>query len=145
MRSFPDRVRHALSFEIIGLLIVVPLGALVFDKPVGDIGVVGLVSATLATLWNMVYNFGFDLVLRYRTGTTKKGYGLRVVHAVLFEVGLLLVLLPFIAWYLGLTLWQALVMDLSFAVFYMVYAYLFNLAYDRLFPLAEWSEPASGR
>ncbi|MBV7378688.1 PACE efflux transporter [Maritimibacter dapengensis] len=139
MRNLSDRIRHALSFEIIGLLIIVPLGALIFDKPMADIGVVGVVSATLATLWNVVYNFVFDLVMERRTGTTQKGYGLRIIHAVLFETGLLIVLLPFIAWYLGVTLWTALVMDLSFAAFYLVYAYLFNLTYDRLFPLPEWA------
>lgn len=142
MRSFPDRIRHALSFELIGLFIIVPLGAVVFDKPMHDIGVVGVVSATLATLWNFLYNFAFDLVKERRTGTTQKGYGLRVIHAVLFEAGLLIVLLPFIAWYLGVTFWTAFVMDLSFAAFYLVYAYLFNLAYDRLFPLPEWASQA---
>lgn len=139
MRNLSDRIRHALSFEIIGLLIIVPLGALIFDKPMAHIGVVGVVSATLATLWNVVYNFVFDLVKERRTGTTQKGYGLRIIHAVLFETGLLIVLLPFIAWYLGVTLWAAFVMDLSFAAFYLVYAYLFNLTYDRLFPLPEWA------
>jgi uncharacterized membrane protein len=140
MRRLADRIRHALSFEIIGLLIIVPLGALVFDKPMQDIGVVGVVSATLATLWNMAYNYGFDLMQKRRTGSTQKGYGVRIIHAVLFETGLLIVLLPFIAWYLGLTLWAAFVMDISFAGFYLVYAYLFNLAYDRLFQMPEWSD-----
>lgn len=139
MRILSDRIRHALSFEIIGLLIIVPLGALIFDKPMADIGVVGVVSATLATLWNVAYNFVFDLAMQHRTGTTQKGYGVRVIHAVLFETGLLIVFLPFIAWYLGVSFWTAFVMDLSFAAFYLVYAYLFNLTYDRLFPLPEWA------
>lgn len=46
MRKTADRVRHALSFEIIALVIVTPLGALVFDKPISDVGVVALVGAT---------------------------------------------------------------------------------------------------
>ncbi|MCB1340583.1 MAG: PACE efflux transporter [Pseudooceanicola sp.] len=139
MRSPLDRLRHALSFEVIALLLVIPLGALVFHKPMHDIGVVGVVSATLATLWNMAYNDGFDRALRRLAGTTLKSPRTRVLHAVLFEAGLLVVLLPFIAWYLGITLWQAFVMDLSFAAFYLVYALGFNWAYDRLFPLPEWS------
>ncbi|WP_010138787.1 PACE efflux transporter [Oceanicola sp. S124] len=138
MRSSLDRLRHALSFEILALLLMVPLGALAFHHPVQDIGVVGVVGATLATLWNMAYNYGFDRVLQRRTGSTRKSARVRVLHAVLFELGLLLVLMPFIAWYLGVSLWQALVMDLSFAGFYLVYALGFNWAYDRLFPLPEW-------
>ena len=143
MRSPLDRLRHALSFEIIALLIVVPLGAALFHMPVHDIGVVGVVSATLATLWNLVYNYAFDRVLRRLTGTTAKTPRQRLVHAVLFEVGLLIVLLPFMAWYLGISLWQALVMDLGFAAFYMGYALVFNWAYDRLFPLPEWTGQAA--
>ena len=139
MRSPLDRLRHALSFEILALLLVVPLGAVVFGFPMHDIGIVGVVSATLATLWNIVYNFGFDLVLKRRTGSTLKTTGARLLHAFLFEVGLLIVLMPFIAWYLGVTLVQAFVMDVAFALFYMVYALVFNWAYDKLFPLPEWS------
>lgn len=143
MRSPLDRLRHALSFEIIALLLIVPLGAQVFQMPMQDIGVVGVVSATLATFWNFAYNYFFDLGLQRFTGTTLKTGGIRVLHAVLFELGLLIVLMPFIAWYLGIPLWQALVMDLSFALFYMVYAFGFNWAYDKLFPLQEWAaDPA---
>jgi uncharacterized membrane protein len=135
MRSPWDRVRHALSFEIIGLLLVIPLGALLFSKPIEDIGVIGVVSAILATLWNFVYNLIFDHIFK---GTTLKSKTMRITHAVLFEVGLLIVLLPFIAWYLNISLIEAFIMDAAFAIFYMVYAYVFNLAYDRIFPLAEW-------
>ncbi|HCO56416.1 MAG TPA: hypothetical protein DIT93_15550 [Pelagibacterium sp.] len=142
MRTAWDRVRHALFFEIIGLILVIPLGALVFSMPMHDIGVVGLVSATIAMAWNYVFNLGFDTVLQRTIGTTLKSVRLRIVHAVLFELGLLIVLMPFIAWYLGITLIHALVMDISFALFYMGYAFVFKLAYDRVFPLPEWSRPA---
>ena len=142
MRTAWDRVRHALFFEIIGLILVIPLGALVFSMPMHDIGVVGLVSATIAMAWNYVFNLSFDTVLQRTIGTTLKSVRLRIVHAVLFELGLLIVLMPFIAWYLGITLIHALVMDISFALFYMGYAFVFNLAYDRVFPLPEWSRPA---
>jgi uncharacterized membrane protein len=138
MRSVSDRIRHVMSFEAIGLAIVTPFGALAFHMPVEEIGVVSVVSALIATAWNFVYNYLFDIVMRSVAGTTAKAAGLRVFHAVLFEVGLLAALLPFIAAYLGISLWQALMMDISFALFYMVYAFLFNWAYDRLFPLPEW-------
>lgn len=140
MRTAWDRVRHALFFEIFGLILVVPLGALVFAMPLHDIGVVGVVSATIAMAWNYVYNLMFDTVLKRTTGTTLKSLRLRVLHAVLFELGLLIVLMPFIAWYLGITLLHALIMDIAFALFYMGYAFVFNLAYDKVFPLKEWEQ-----
>lgn len=140
MRSVRDRIRHAISFEIIGLLLVTPLGALVFNKPIEDIGVIAVVGATLATLWNYVYNLSFDMLMTHWRGTTEKTIPIRVLHTVLFEAGLLVVLLPFIATYLGITLWAAFVMDAAFALFYMVYAFVFNWGYDRVFPLPEWSQ-----
>lgn len=138
MRSIGDRIRHALSFEIIGLLLIIPLGAFAFGMSLSDIGVVGVVSATMATLWNYLYNLGFDHVMQRLKGTTLKTAKIRVLHAILFELGLLIVLLPFIAWYLNVSIIHALVMDISFAIFYVCYAFVFNWGYDRLFPLPEW-------
>ena len=140
MRSRNDRIRHAISFELLGLALITPLGAFAFHMPASEIGMMGLISATIATAWNYLYNLMFDRVMQRRTGTTLKGPRLRVFHAVLFEAGLMLVLLPFIAWKLGIGLLEALVMDFSFALFYVVYAFVFNLAYDKLFPLPEWQQ-----
>ena len=140
MRSAFDRLRHAISFEVIALILVIPAGAILFNVPLHDFGVVGIVSATLATLWNLGYNVLFDLALQRLTGTTLKSRIVRVLHALVFEAGLLMVLLPFIAWYLAISLWDAFVLDIALAAFYLVYSYVFNLIYDTLFPLPEWSQ-----
>jgi uncharacterized membrane protein len=143
MRSVSDRIRHAISFELIGLAIITPLGALAFGMPIAEIGIVGIASATVATAWNYLYNLGFDHAMARMTGSTRKSLAMRVLHAVLFEGGLLIALMPLIAWYLGVSLMQAFVMDVSFALFYLVYAFAFNWAYDRLFPLPDWQNTAA--
>ncbi len=135
MRGTADRIRHAVSFEVIGLLAITPLGAWVFAMEMHAIGVVALVGATLATLWNYLFNLGFDRAMMRWVGHTRKWPLLRVFHALLFEAGLLAVLLPFIAWYLQIGLWTALLMDLGFAGFYLIYAFVFNWAYDAIFPV----------
>ena len=138
MRTTADRIRHAISFEIIGILLATPLGAFVFHLHAGDSAIIVVGSATVAMLWNYVYNLGFDHALKALGRSTEKTLALRILHAVLFEIGLLLMLMPLIALYLGITLWQAFVMDLAFALFYMGYALVFNWAYDKVFPLPEW-------
>lgn len=138
MRTTADRIRHALSFEIIGILLATPLGALFFGLHGGDSAVIVIGSATVAMAWNYLFNLLFDKALNRLAGTTLKSGPVRIVHAVMFEIGLLLMLMPLIALYLGITLWQAFVMDLAFALFYMGYALVFNWIYDRLFPLPEW-------
>lgn len=135
MRTTRDRIRHAISFEIIGILIIVPLGAMGFGMHTEDIGVVAVVSATIATLWNYVYNIGFDRMMKRCNGTVHKTLGIRLLHTLLFEIGLLVFTLPFIALYLGIGLWQAIVMDVAFVLFYLVYAFVFNWSYDQVFPL----------
>ncbi|MGR3761498.1 PACE efflux transporter [Roseobacteraceae bacterium NS-SX3] len=135
MRSTFDRIRHALSFEILGILLITPLGAWVFGQDTHSVAAVAIVGATLATVWNYAYNLLFDKALMRLKGHTRKTPGLRVLHAVLFEAGLLAALLPFIAWYLGVSLATAFAMDAGFAGFYLVYAFVFNWAYDLIFPV----------
>lgn len=143
MRTTRDRIRHAISFEIIGLALITPLGALAFGMPMHDIGVIGIVGATIATLWNYIYNIGFDHAMLRLRGSVLKTMPIRVLHAILFEAGLLMALLPFVAWYLQVSLWHALVMDIAFALFYLVYAFVFNLAYDKVFPVPGAAQPAT--
>lgn len=140
MRTTADRIRHAVSFEVIGIIIATPLAAFAFHLPGGDSAVIVVASATVAMLWNYIYNLGFDHAMQRLTGGTAKTTRIRVAHAVLFELGLLMIMLPLVAWYLQISIWQALVMDIALALFYMGYAFIFNWAYDRVFPLPEWQE-----
>lgn len=134
MRSTADRIRQAVSFELIGILIVTPLFARVFDHPMGDMGVLVVLGATAATTWNYIFNLVFDHVMNWRRGDIRKTLPLRVVHAVLFEATLLVLLLPLFAWWLNVSLVAALAMEISFAAFYLVYAFVFTWGYDTLFP-----------
>lgn len=135
MRTTKDRIRHAVSFEIIALFIVTPLGSWAFSIPLHDIGVVAIVSATIATVWNYIFNLLFDHIMLRLVKNVHKTPAIRLVHAVLFEAGLLIILMPFIAWYLEVTLIQAFLMDISIALFFLVYAFVFNWLYDLIFPV----------
>lgn len=143
MRSTRDRIRHAILFEALGLALIIPLGTVLFGLHPSDMGVIGVGSAFVATAWNYIYNLGFDHAMQHLAGHTRKSLLLRVAHAVLFEAGLLVILLPPIAWYLGISFVQAFVMDLAIAAFYVTYAFGFNLGYDRVFPLQSWGKVAA--
>ena len=68
MRSIKDRIRQAVSFELIGILIVTPIFAWAFDHPMGDMGILVVLGATAATAWNYLFNLGFDHLLNWRRG-----------------------------------------------------------------------------
>jgi uncharacterized membrane protein len=142
MRSTRDRVCHAISFELGGLVLVSPLGAWAFDLPLADITVVRIACAIIATVWTYAYNLAFDAVLQRLSGETEKSIPMRVLQAVLFEAGLLAMLTPLMAWYLGISLVQTLLMDVAFALVYVLYAFVFNWAYDRLLSVSAWQGPA---
>ena len=135
MRSTADRIRHALLFEIVGIILILPLGIWLFDMRLEDMGVISVGSAIIATIWNYIFNVLFDRGMMRWAGTTRKSLRLRVLHAFLFEAGLVLILLPAMAIYLGITFYEALVLDAAIVLFYLVYAFLYNLAYDRIFPI----------
>ena len=140
MRSTRDRIRHAISFELGGLALVSLLGAWTLGMPVVDITMVRIASAIIATVWTYAYNFAFDALIQRMAGGTQKSIQLRALHAVFFEAGLLAMLTPMLAWHLGIGLLHALLVDVAFALFYIVYTIVFNWVYDRVFPLHTWHE-----
>ena len=72
-----------------------------------------------------------------RLGLSLEGcYERDCLHAVLFEGGLLMLTLPVLMVWTGLEWWPALLADVAVALAYTVYAFLFNLGYDRLFPIS---------
>ena len=135
MRNKKDRIRHALGFEIIGLLIFAPLASLVFGFELHLMGVMALIGSVVATFWNYFYNILFDRAMLRLRGAVQKTVPIRVLHAVLFEGGLLLLFLPAIAWYLDISLWEAFKMDIAMATFYLIYAFVYNWVYDKVFPI----------
>lgn len=135
MRTTKDRIRHALGFEVIGLLLFAPLASLVFGFELHTMGLMALVGSIVATVWNYFYNILFDNALLKWRGHVQKTVPIRIWHAVLFEGGLLLLFLPIISWYLGITLWDAFMMDAMMATFYLLYAFVYNWIYDKVFPV----------
>ena len=134
MRSTKDRIRQALSFEIIGLVVVTPLFAWAFSHPMDMTGGLALIGATGATAWNYLFNLGFDHALRAWRGDATKTLPIRIVHAIAFELTLMALLLPIFAWWLDITLFQACLIDVAFAGFYVVYAFVFTCGYGALYP-----------
>ena len=135
MRTGADRLRHTLGFEGLGLMISVPLFSLLTGQPVDHLGPLAIGLSLLATGWNYLYNLLVDHWMLRQLGRLEKRLIERVLHALIFELGLLLVALPLTALWLGISLWQALWLDIGFSLFFVLYAFGYNLAYDRLFPL----------
>ena len=135
MRTHRDRIRHAVGFEVIALILSIPIMSFFFSFDIKDIGVIAIVGSIMATIWNYGFNIIFDKgMVRFKRSTFKTP-AIRVLHVLLFESGLLMLYLPMVAWYLGISLWQALIMDASLVGFYLAYNFSYNWAYDKMFPI----------
>lgn len=146
LRSLPDRLRQITLFEIGGLLLITPPFAWASGVPVTDSLALLAVLALIAAIWNGGYNTAFDWVDGRLSGRTadRRPFRLRAVHAVGFEAGLLLLTLPVIVWWTGMGWIEALIADIGLAAAYTIYALLFNLGYDRLFPIVQPARSSGG-
>ena len=129
-KSITERFCHALLFEVLAIAICAPLGAWLLGYPLAHMGVLTLMVSLIAMVWNMLFNALFDQAQR-RMGF-QRNVTARAVHAVLFEVGLILAVVPMAAWWLDISLWHALVLDIGIALFFLPYTFAFNWLYDNL-------------
>ena len=97
-------------------------------------GVVAVAASVVAIVWNLCFNTLFE-AWEARQVVRGRSWRRRIAHAIGFEGGLVAFLVPLIAWWFDVSLWQALVMDFGLVVFFLVYTFVFNWGFDRVFGL----------
>lgn len=127
-KTFKERVLHALTFEMVGVIICAPILAWVMDRSIGSMGALTVMISTVAMLWNMLFNLLFDRI-RARQGFNMTLVS-RSVHALCFEGGLILAVVPLAAWWLSISLVQAFWLDIGVLLFFLPYTMAFNWAWD---------------
>ncbi|MFB6328312.1 PACE efflux transporter [Pantoea deleyi] len=128
VRTRTERVLHAVIFEVAANSLVFIILMFWASAAPAQSALLTVVSSALAMGWNYLFNLMFDSV-QLRIGF-KKDWRIRCLHAVLFEAGLLWVLIPFAAWWLDITLLAALKLECGLVLFFLVYTWLFNLLWD---------------
>ncbi len=133
------RILYTVLFEAFGIVIAGLGLAVLSGAAVFDTGIVAALSSLVAMTWNLTFNTLFEF---WETRQTTKGrsFARRAAHALGFELGLTVLLAPLLAWWLDVTLLQAFLYDLTLVVFFVIYTFLFNLAFDKVFGL-----PASAK
>ena len=119
-KSLSERVVHALLFEGLAVLLFSPLVALVSGKSLAHSGALTLMMSFVAVLWNMLFSAGFESLERRRGW--RRTLRLRLAHACLFEVGLIVALVPMIAWWMQV---------IGLVLLFLPYTLMFNWLYDR--------------
>jgi uncharacterized membrane protein len=138
VRTGKDRLRYTCLFELFLVAMLAPIGAFFLQKEVLDFGLLTILLSLKAMLFNLLYNWAFDkLDVRAGRVPTDRSFLRRILHALGFEVGLVFTSLPIVIWWLGLSILQAILMDLVITSFVVFYTIVFTWGYDRLFPVSQ--------
>ena len=134
MQGVKRKVVYVSLYEGIAIVVATLGLAGMSGEGVQTAGVVAVAASVIAILWNLAFNTLFEA---WESRQTVKGRSVkrRIVHAIGFEGGLVAFLVPLFAWWFDTTLLQALVMDLGLVVFFLVYTFVFNWGFDRVFGL----------
>ena len=134
MQGLRRRIVFVTLYELIAIAATSAGLAAFSDSGLQRAGVAAVVSSAVAVVWNVVFNTLFE---RWEARQSVRGRSLarRAAHAIGFEGGLVVTLVPFFAWWLDITLWQAFVLDLGLLLFFLGYTFVFNWAFDQVFGL----------
>ncbi len=136
------RVLYVSLYELIAIAAATWGLSKLTGQGAGHSGVIAAAASVVAVVWNLVFNWAFE---RWEARQPVRGRSVarRVAHAIGFEGGLVFTLVPLFAWWFGVSLWQAFVMDLALIVFFLCYTFVFNWVFDRVFGLPASALPAA--
>ncbi|MBS7349989.1 MAG: PACE efflux transporter [Comamonas sp.] len=133
LQGVKRRVVFVSLYELLAIACASGLFVLIGQEPAAS-GVMAVLASAIAVAWNVLFNHLFE---RWEAGRTVRGrsVGRRIAHALGFEGGLACMLIPLMAWWFGIGLWSAAVMQSGLLLFFLSYTYVFNWAFDRIFGL----------
>lgn len=137
MSRMNPRTRRALQavlYEAIAVAAIGPALSVVFAEPVGSTITLSVLMSTVALGWNYLFNAWFEK-WEAKQVDRRRTLWRRLLHGLGFEGGLVVMLVPVMAWWLNTTLINAFFADLGILIFFFAYAVVFTWAFDRIFGL----------
>lgn len=139
MRPALRKVIYAVCFETLGVAVASAGLLAMSEASVSQSVSLSVVTATVALCWSYIYNSLFE-AWEARQTVRGRSFARRSAHALIFEGGLVLILVPVMAWWLKVGLLEALLYEAGLIVLFIAYTYVFTWGFDRVFGL-----PASAR
>ncbi|MCL1049665.1 PACE efflux transporter [Shewanella abyssi] len=123
-----ERIFHSVLFEAIALIFVITAATVFTDAGAKSATGLAVGLSLIAMCWNYLYNLGFDRVFGYNR--IERSFKMRIGHGLGFELGMVFTTLPLMMWVLQLDFITVFIMDIGVVIFFLVYAILYNWAYD---------------
>jgi uncharacterized membrane protein len=127
-KSTAERIFHAVLFELLGNVVIAIFISTVLKVSLLQSGKLSVISAITATIWNYIFNKIFDAI--QRRFSFERSFTVRVLHAVIFEIVLVLSLTPVAMFLLDLSLAKAFMVEIGLIFVFLPYTLVFNWTYD---------------
>lgn len=134
MQGIQRKIVYVTLYEGIAILCASVGLAAMSGAGAGQSTVLATIASAIAIAWNLVFNTLFEAWEKHQA-VRGRSLKRRIAHALGFEGGLAFILVPVFAWYLGVGLWEALLYDAALLLFFLVYTFVFNWGFDRVFGL----------
>ncbi|MBS1204896.1 MAG: hypothetical protein H6R25_1795 [Proteobacteria bacterium] len=129
-KSVQERILHAVLFEVVANFSIAFLLAWIMNVSVLQSGLLSVISAFTATVWSFIFNKCFDgIQKRYKFC---RNFVVRSLHAIMFEAGLIIILVPAAMFTLNLPVQEAFWTEVGLVFFFLPYTLIFNWVYDYL-------------
>lgn len=136
------KVVQAILYEAVAIICVTPALAFFFKQSLTYSGMLAVLVAAIAMTWNMLFNTVFEAWESQQENRTRTLFR-RILHAIGFEGGLVLILVPVVAYWLNISWWEAFVTDIALFAFFFFYAFAFQWCFDRIFDVPESAQANS--
>lgn len=128
------RITYVLLFETFAIVFAtLLLMSLSGSEAQGSLPV-AIASSLAAVIWNFIYNTLFEQ-WETRRNIQSRSVTLRAIHAMGFEGGLVIILIPLFMWWYQVGPLQALKMEIALLVFFLVFTFVFTWVFDRIVPI----------
>lgn len=134
MQGIKRRIVYVFSYEVIGMIISSVGLAILAGDSVDHTGPLSVMITTIAVTWNFIYNILYEK-WEARQSSHIRTVKRRVVHAIGFQLTLVLFLIPLISWWMDISLIEAFWLDVAFIIIIPIYTFIFNWSFDKLFGL----------
>lgn len=134
MQGLKRRIVYVSSYEVIGMVISSVGLALLAGDSVEHTGPLSVMITTIAVTWNFIYNILYEK-WEARQDSKSRTVKCRIVHAIGFQITLVIFLIPLIAWWMDISLVAAFWLDVAFIIIIPIYTFIFNWTFDKLFGL----------
>ena len=133
LKPVTRRIVYVTIFELLAIVFATLLLSAMNDGSAQNSLPVAIASSTAAVIWNFIYNTLFERWER-RNNVRHRSVLLRAIHAIGFEGGLVLILIPLFMWWYSVGPLTALMMEAALLVFFLVFTFVFTWIFDRIVP-----------